>query len=835
MYFLFISIQKITRSETNLNNSINMTNSNWIILYWVKFLLFICLGFWQFVICTSESKDGKITFALIDLNWKEDIDKVEIKKIKYWLSRSNEEETFTFCPGNHVIKCRGLSITDFACSLERSSQNHQPLHSFEVNYKENWKIKFRSLNRFVYMQLEEYPFLFEYSLNVSYQEFQIFVKHLTFDSGTPRQNLTYENFYRFLKILDVLDPISSEYLNQFYSHLYRECLLEKVSVRIFEDSAHYRENLFDEKHRIRPFMYFFCTLINSIDACFIPKSSTLSLFEKKKQHIDECFRDSIDIANLILKISSSSLELLLRSLKTNEWAAFNWLLAVTKVSGFYIDNTELTFNELKVSSVCSLVCSESFEKCIVSLKKISDDFFLNLTGSNIRMIKYLKFVNVDISFDLLDLVILRGVVSYLEISYCVVDESQRITELLPKMYEPNTFKVAGLKMNTKDIERILYSKIKVLVLKDCTLDVDSIWKPKRDQRGDFRLTENLEFLDISLSKFPVCFVQLLLNSTKLENILLNSFEFTGCESFDQILSVKRNWKNFEHDQYIPNEYLRALFTSDVSVGSLCLRRIIDFDSVAFFFEIPNFIKSVKSLDFSDCKLTVSSLNFIGNFYNLKSLNLSKSLPSNVAGLMESKIYENLTHLDVSYNDIFLSNYLYITMFKNLKALSLFGVKMRGSLLGLILTDKMIYSLSYLNIISSSLTLLNFKRISECFRLSTLLFSLEGSCFMGKYCDICKSTLLGERLNILHVSTSSDISIDDVVALAEFHDLSEVKISCRTIFNRREKDIIKYDSIYSDFRIQFVLKQFIKDVQVVEILREIFCNYSISIIYEETLG
>ncbi|TBU13562.1 hypothetical protein CWI38_0393p0020 [Hamiltosporidium tvaerminnensis] len=836
MYFLLF-LKTIRSSykyyDRNMNGVEYMRKPRSLKESWVGLLYVLSLGFLDIVNCASKSKNGNIIFGLLDLNWETGISKSELSKVKYWLSRSSESEQLGFCSGKHRFKCNNVSMPNLVCSLKISYQNHKPLRSFEVNYKEDWKVQFRVLNRFLLKDLDKL-FLFNISMDVNCQEFEMFVKSVTFDPGFAVLNIGYGLFYRFLRLFDALDPISSIYLSKFYSDLLRKCLMGISSIDIMADPEHYRVRYFGDKNRYRLFMPFFSVISDSIDACFNPETSYLSLFKRTKHSTDQCFRYAINVSRLILKISISSLELLLSGFKSNEWSVFNWILSVTKISGFCIDDTEVTCSEMKILGVCDILNPETTIRSAVPSKTIPLGFFSFLADTNVKSIQYLKFVNVVPPFDYLDQNINKASVSYFEVAYSSIEECNRITALLQKMWEPNAFKLTGYKMNSDDINRILYSNIKILVLKECTLDVDTDWKPIRDRRGEFKLIGSLKQLNISSSIFPVCLVQLFLMSAKLENIYLNSLKFTACLSFDPFSNTKRNLDCLEADEYIPNECLNTFFTGEISVNSLYLRGTADFESVRFIFESVNLHKSVKYLNLSKNSLTVEHLNLIANFYCLKRLSLSRSLPSSMEGLIHSKIFENITHLDISHNDIFSQNSVYIIWFTNLKALDMSSVRIGCYILSSILSEKLKNSLSYLDISGVDLSLADFKCISDCRNLRNLIFSYGNSCPLTTYSDVLKTAYVREKLSILRIETTGDIDIDDVLSLADFADLSGVKITCRTIINERKRELVVFNFKNPEFRIQFVLKIYFVDKFIEEIFNNLFKLCYCSFTYEKFL-
>ncbi|TBU12228.1 hypothetical protein CWI38_0841p0010 [Hamiltosporidium tvaerminnensis] len=798
----------------------------WMIAYsrWIALLYFF--GFLKAVNCTSRSNNGRIKFALIDMNWRNAISKQDLAAVEYWMSRSNSMEKFCFCYGKHFFQENKIYPAFFICTRGLSFLNHEPLHIFEVNYVDDWKIKFRILDDYL-VQKSRKPFLFKGPLSVSYQLFNIFVTYLSFDSTISAHNLSYELFYKFLKLLDLLDPISSVFLNKFYSNLYKNGLMKASSFDIINDDKNYRLRYFCEKRRKRPFMYFFGVLNNYLGACLIPDISTLSVFKKRNQHIDQCFRYTEEVRRLVLKISVTSLELLICSLRINVHI-FDWLLFVTKIAGYYIDDTEYSFNPIKFHNICGFVNFDGPIKTQNTLKVVSSDFFLNLSDVNQRRITYLRFVNVDICFDLIKPLLNRSRITFLEISYCNIAAGSKITDLSEIILRLNVLKLRDFKLRPDDIYLILHSKIKVLILSNCTLNDGSVFPFNLNKRYVYEIAKNLRMLDISSSKLPMLFVQFLCFSSNLENMNISCFEFLPEDSFS---SLKYSYKKFdclEINHYIPNDSLKCLLMK-VSANSLSLCFSNAFNEVIYFFRAVALINSVKYLDLSDNILPSYFLNLVDYFKNLKRLKLSSSLPLYMNYINDLRIYNSLTDLDLSRNNITTHNYTFIPRFINLKSLNLMNTIIEKGLFRYILSNNLTNSLISLDISNVVLRFCDFKRILYCKKLKIFHFKISSNRPLSYYCDILSLTMAKNNLSILTVELETNINFDDILSLADFHNLLQVKITCNKFIGVGEEDLIKFNFKNPEFRFELVLKDYNLDINTVGILMEIFNNYSCSFV------
>ncbi|TBU09670.1 hypothetical protein CWI36_0010p0040 [Hamiltosporidium magnivora] len=778
------------------------------------------LCFLNAVYSATLSNNGRIEFALIDWNWIEAITREDLAAAKYWLARQNERNVLDFCPGNHFFRNNRIYPEFFVCPHGLSFLYHKPLHILEVNYRDDWKVRFRVLNYFLSKNSNE-PFLFyRSSFGISYQLFSSFVKYLTSESFDSPNDLSYELFYKFIKILDVLDPISSDFLSEFYYKLYKDGLMNSISVDIINDSENYRLRFFNEKKRRRPFMYFFGVLNDFLDACLIPNISTLSIFKKKNQSIDQFDR-------LVLKISACSLDFLMPSLAENAHI-FNWLLSVTEISGFYFDNTEFTFNPINFKNVCGFMHPEIPKKSSDPLQTVPSDFFIILNDDNQRRMQYLRFVNVDICFDIFETLLSKTNISYFEVSYCSVDECHKITELLEQMPELNVFILHGVGIRPDDLDRILFSKIEILVLVGCIFESDSVWISKESPDFVYEIMKNLRTLNVSASKLPIDFLHILLHSFNLENLNISRFEFLPANSSFSLISLRKNRYSLQLDKYIPNKYLE-MFSRTYFANFLSLCDSFIFSDIVFFFNIGDLIDSVKFLDLSDNLFPAEFLTLIDNFKNLKKIKLSASLPSSTVGLPNLGIFETVMALDVSRNDINATNYDFVSKFKGLKSLSLANCKLENKLLKKIMTKDMCATLISLDLSGVDLCFLDFKNIVCCKQLKILYFQISNDHPLSYYCDYLELTSAKLNLNVLKVEIKGGVCFDDLVSLAGFSNLSEVKITCSTFIKTGEENFIRFNPKISNFRLELCLKYYNLDIDTLNILDEMFENCSISIV------
>ncbi|TBU08914.1 hypothetical protein CWI36_0084p0030 [Hamiltosporidium magnivora] len=799
----------------------------WIMRYWALFAFLYSLSFLKEINCACQSNNGIIEFALIDINWRKSIGREIIAKVEYWLSRSNENDRFSFCSGKHQFTANRIYPAFFVCPHSRSFLNHEPLHIYRVNYKDDWKVKFRVLNDYLSKNSGK-PFLFYGSFDVSYQLLGVFAGYISNDSIVLSENLSYELFYKLIKVLDLLDPISCENLDKFYLALYKNGLINSISsADILNDFCDYKTRLFSEQGLQTSFLGFFSVLNDSLDACLIPNISTLSLFQKKGQYIDRCFRYAKNIQRLVLKISACSLELLMSALD-DKMRIFNWLLTVTKIEGFYFDDTENTYNPIKCQNVCGFIRPEIPIRSSNLLKAVPPEFFLNLSEANQQRITYLRFVNIDICFATFQTIFEKNKVSFLEAAYCSSVECQEITKFLVKMPDLNIFKLRDMEMRSDDVNRILFSKIRVLVLDTCTICNDSVWSLEKNYIFKYEIIEHLRTLSVLSSRLPVDLIQLLLRSMNLENLNISNFEFLPANSSFSVVAFQGKWNYLQVDKYFPTDYLKSFLRGfSVSFLSVCESRV--FSDILFFFNTGYFSSSVKSLDLSDNSLTVDNMTLMNNFRNLQYLNLSASLPLNTDDLPNLRMFDTLRALDISRNNITSKNYDFISRFTVLESLSISESKIEKGTWINVFNDQLIASLVSLDLSGVDMYFSDFEKIRYCKRLKYLHFKVATDCFLFRYFNILGLADMKKNLNILSVETDGNICFDDLVRLAGFSNLSEVKIECNTFLPVGQEKFEKYDFFNPEFRLEMGLRHYNLDVNAKEILKEMFDNYSFSIV------
>ncbi|TBU02552.1 hypothetical protein CWI39_1132p0010 [Hamiltosporidium magnivora] len=786
----------------------------WFITYLSVLAVLYCVNIPKKVNCASHSKDGTIEFGLINTNLRKNIADDILATAEYWVYRLNEMDQFRFCSGRHFFAANRIYPEFFVCPHAFSFFNHEPLHIFKVDYKNDWKIQFRVLNDHIYENSNT----------------PIFAGYMSCDPVVLSENLSYEVFYKLIKILDLLRPISSESLNKFYSSLYRNGLMNSiVFADIVNDAHNYRTRYFNQTRPQEAFMYFFGVLNPSLDACFIPNISVVSIFRKRNQCIDQCFRYTEEIQNLVLKISADSLELLMAT-PSFKMAIFNWLLLITKISGFYFDNTECSFNPIKCPNVCGFIKINVPKKSPNSLKAVSSTFLLNLSDVNKRRIAHLRFVNVDFCFDKIQNIFKENNVSYFEVAYCSVDECHKITEFLLKMTEQNIFKLRGVEMKPDDVDRILRSKVRILVLDTCTICKDTVWTPNKSPDFEYEIIHYLQTLNVSSSKLPSDLMQLLLHSFNLENLNISCFEFLPANSSSSMIGLKRKWNCLQIDKYIPSDYLKNLL-KEYSVYSLSLCESFIFNDIISFFNTGYFNNSVKTLDLSDNSLTVDFLAIIDNFKNLKRLNLSASLPLSIYSPSNYRFFATLRDLDVSRNNITSTNFEFLACFTSLRSLNISESKIERGLFTKMLTVKLIASLVSLDLSGVHLEFSDFKRFLPCKKLKCLYFKVANDRSLSYYVDILVFTAIKKSLNVLNVEIDRNISIDDLVSLNGLSNLSEVKIISNAFLLVGEENLIKFDFFNPEFRLELCLRHYNLDMYTIEILKEMFQNYSFSIISE----
>ncbi|TBU19958.1 hypothetical protein CWI38_0163p0020 [Hamiltosporidium tvaerminnensis] len=776
--------------------------------------------------CATPANNDRIKFGLIDINWRDMISVEDLASVEYWLSRPMAGEKSCLCSGNHFFIEHKIHPKFFVCSLDIAFENHEPLHIFEVDYRDDWNVRFRVLNEYL-AKNEKKPFVFKGSFCVTYQLFNVFVKYMKCDSIITGHNLSYKLFYRLIKLIDLLDPVSSECLNEFYTKLYQNGLMNVSAVNILKDPKNYRIRYFKEKRRQRPFMYFLGAINESLNACLIPDTSMVSIFQKKNQSIDQCFRYTESVHRLVLKISANSLEILMAAI-TDKMRVFNWLLTVTKISGYFFDNTEYTFNPIRYHNICGFLNSDAPKKCSPPLKALSYDFFAYLSDENTQRISYLKFMNVEIDFDLIGTLFGGNILTDFEVSFCSIGKSQKITELLTEMPNLNVLILRGFEIFPDDVENILCSKIRLLVLYDCAMCQNSIWKPQKNLVSGYEILNNLRTLNISYSRLPFNLVEFLLKSVNLNDLFLNFFEFQPSVLTFSVLSLKRQWDRLEMNGYVPNDYLSKFFIEN-SVEVLSLSQIKKFSDVRFIFFVHSLKKSVISLNLSDNSMESKDFELIDNFKNLEKLNLASSLPLDISNISDLRIFELINYLDISRNIVGLGNSGFICSFKNLSSLSLAGVKIEAELFKSIFTDVLCDSLVSLDLSGVDLCSSGFQRILNCKKLEVLRLKVSAENSLSYYCDCLLSTTARHNLSILNLEFEERIDFDDLLTLAGFSNLYEAKISCSEFVGIGVDDMKECKFKNSNFRLELCLSEYNVDSFALQVLCDMFSKYMVSIV------
>ncbi|TBT97534.1 hypothetical protein CWI39_2888p0010, partial [Hamiltosporidium magnivora] len=308
----------------------------------------------------------------------------------------------------------------------------------------------------------------------------------------------------------------------------------------------------------------------------------------------------------------------------------------------------------------------------------------------------------------------------------------------------------------------------------------------------------------------------------------SNFEFLPANSSFSVVAFQGKWNYLQVDKYIPTDYLKSFLRGySVSFLSLCESRV--FSDIQFFFNTGYFSSSVKTLDLSDNSLTVDNLTLIHNFRNLKYLNLSASLPLNTDDLPNLRMFDTLRVLDISRNNITSKNYDFISRFTVLESLSISKSKIEKGIWINVLNDQLIASLVSLDLSGVDMYFSDFERIRYCKKLKYLHFKVATDCFLFCYFNILGLASMKKNLNILSVETEGNICFDDLVRLAGFSNLSEVKIECYTFLPVGREKFGKYDFFNPEFRLEMGLRHYNLDVHTKEILKEMFDNYSFSIV------
>ncbi|TBU02452.1 hypothetical protein CWI37_0479p0020 [Hamiltosporidium tvaerminnensis] len=757
------------------------------LIHCIKFI------FLEVIVCASSHDSGVITFGLIDRDWSckypEDVD---YKTVKYWLV-STENGTSKLCTGDHCVKTIPIRESTayqyvFSCTKNATFYNHEPLHSYEVIYLNRWNVKFRVLNNLLNNSKPE-PFIFESYLKIYYQDFYIIDCYLNPRIDLNFHNLPYKLFYKILAVLTSLDPISSKYLNQVYSNLLKNGLMGFESKKILADPKNYKMKYLNSKKHI--FMYFFSVLYDTIDACLIQQKSLVYIFKRTEDCIDQCFKDIDNIAFIRLKVTIYSLDVISLNFSSFMWSVFNWLLSLINISGLYIDESEIVYYGIKLPVLYHSNAKDVVKNIESNKSMLNCKFFESLCSATLQNISYLRFDNLRLSFYLLSSFLENNKISHFELSFCsfdVADTRTQLSKILEKISKLITLKLRGLILWESDINFILSSIIRYLVLYDCTVVTGTEKAPNYTYRPAYKIYKTLTHLDISFSKLPINFVSALLCSDSLENINFSSFEFSKDDFVS--LSLFNFTKKLNYLKIVnltTNDQLFRFFEGIKSVHTLILSKISNLANLDFFLRLPNFSESVVTLNLSNNFLSVAILNLLGKFNQISCLHLENSLPLNSEELDEMPLFRTLEELDVSHNEFKAIGNNFISRCLKLRKINISNSKFHKGALMCIFTNNLVNNLLHLDLSGTELQHGDFQRVCECKLLQYLAIDFKKDLVSFPY-ELLMYASFKMYLNFLIFAVEKIEILDFINLVIEFPNLKKFRILCETLYVARDKHL-----------------------------------------------
>ncbi|TBU07566.1 hypothetical protein CWI36_0257p0010 [Hamiltosporidium magnivora] len=782
--------------------------------------------------CASVMDPSSLQFAFLNDFWKNKFfERKKLSGVKYWLSCQDGKKS-KICLGTHHFEDNLsdesflYSENDFNCSLGISLYHHEPLDSFEIDYSAKWKVKFRVLNNFRALNLDNRPFIFENRLKVKYNEFCVFVNYLTLKDDMDSYMLSYKLFYKFLGMIEMLDPISSVFLNRLYSFLLKTGFLGADSDKIISDYKEYKTKYLDsKKHSI---MYFFLVLDDSLDACLHREFSYISLFKKTNQLIDCGFRRIDHMSFVAMNISASTVEYIVKKFNREQLLIFNWILSCIEVSGFYFNKIEMTYAALIIPRVCDFGVEKLVEVERGSLHLVSPMFFELLSPTNIERISFFRFKSIMFSFDSLVSVFKKNTFKYFEISDCSFIKPQIISSLFPRKPSLEILKLQGIVLSNQDVVAILYLSIRTLVLNKCEMGTDFNRKTKYNDRVNYKILKSLRSLDISFSKLSVELLSLLLNADSIEKLNFSSFEFIPRGFFKQTLfDVKRNWVSLITNKYIPSEYFMNVARSAESVKFFVLSQVSFEGCFRFFFSLHNLFDTVQGLDISGKIISIEIMNLLGGFKQVSQLNIANSLPASLVGLDKLNLFKTVEYLNVSGNIISSDDDNFVIKFRKLTKLDLSKTNLKDDALNEILNSGICDSLIHLDLCGVELSEKNYRKLCEFKLLKHLSIDFKKSLNVSQYADILKDAIFRENLNVFCVE-AIEINLIDFFKLISFPKLKKFRLACY-VFDESVRFLQRNNIIYEkNLRIEIVSMEALP-CYIIEVLSGAFEDYCISIV------
>ncbi|TBU03650.1 hypothetical protein CWI39_0932p0010 [Hamiltosporidium magnivora] len=782
--------------------------------------------------CASVSGSSLLQFALLNDCWRNKFfEKRELNTVKYWLS-SQDGNKFEFCPGTHHFDNKNTHTSnfytknDFHCSLGICLYLHEPLNNFESDYSTKWSVKFRVLNNFTFVNLDDRPFILEDYLKVKHHEFRVFVKYLIQQEEICLHSLPYKLFYKFLGIIEVLDPISSKYLNQLYLCLLNKGLLGMDCFKIMSDPNEYKKKYL--KQRNHSLMYFFLALDDSLDACLHKDLSCLSLFKKNDQLFDRGFRYIDTMSPINVNISEYIVEYIVKKFNREQLRIFNWLLYSIESTGFSFNKIEMTYVAIKISCLCDFGTKKLIDIERKQPNLVSSTFFELLSPSNLERISFLKFTNMLPAFESFVSIFKGKHLKYFEISECSGLKPHVISSLIWRNTTLEFLKLKEITLCDKDMAAILHLGLKTLNLNNCGVESDFNHDTIYNNLKNYKILTSLTSLDISCSKLPGELVRFLLKSQNIKYLDISSFELIPrARSKETFSGANIKWLSLKINNCSSNRFINHLAKSSESTECLVLSQAPSEDLLKFFFGLSNFLDTVTSLDISENTLSIEILNLLRGFKRIARLNVANSLPHSVKGLDEMSLFKTVEHLKVSGNKIGLNSDNFVARFYNLTKLDLSGANLQNGALIEIFDDDMLNSLIHLDLSSVNVPIKDFKKLCECKSLKCLYIDLKKVSSVSEYLEILQDANFKERLNFFCVETL-EINILVFFKLISFPGLAKFRLVCEkfeeTVENLQISNVI-YRKI---LRIEIVYIQPLP-YTIQSILGKAFQNYYISIV------